>query len=162
MKCLWFWILKKPIRFKCSENINATALICIHRLPRVHLGSAKEKHGSCLGGMLALSAGSSQGDGGMERMEGQIVPPSSCVPGHQRDGDFQRHLCAGKTLGFTTSRVKTHYSFAGKFRHFKTWFAVPHKGNKGLSFSRESKSRNNFYPILFDVLLNFCSFNLMM
>lgn len=64
MKCLWFWILKKPIRFKCSENINATALICIHWLPRVHFGSVKGKYGSCLGGMLAFPARSSQGDRG--------------------------------------------------------------------------------------------------
>lgn len=155
MKCLWFWILKKPIRFKCNANINVTALICIHWLPWIYFGSGKEKNQLVPRQKLSPSVGSDEPrwrreQEGCRRQRDRFWPSLSHAPGCWRDGDFRRSLYDGKT-------VKTQYPFAGKFRHFETWFCCTWKGE---FLVMEYKSWNNLFLILSKAPLKFCSFSL--
>lgn len=78
--------------------------------------------------------------------------PSKEQPGGQRDGLSPLHpmllairgmgISKGMTGGITTCMVKTHYSFAEEFRHFKTWYPLP--GNPSLNII--------FYPVLFNII----------
>lgn len=127
-------MLKKPIRSKCNENINTTALICIHWIPQIFFGSGEENWSLCPGrsccpqsGLTRPSARGMEGAGRDVADAGtRFAPLHLLIPTMGRMGTFEGVPVLAKLVASPSVWLKLNILLR-EYRHFKTWFGCAQK-----------------------------------